>query len=68
MNDSMSLLPACLYATMFFSGIFIINKLSQIKKWSSQSRWASQIPNGKQEAYVVSRYIENPLLIGKWMD
>ncbi len=42
-------------------GIFIINKLAQIKKWSSQSRWA-QMP--LKEAYVISRYIENPLLIG----
>ena len=43
-------------------GIFIINKLAQIKKWSTQSRWA-QMP--MKEAYVISRYIENPLLIGK---
>ena len=42
-------------------GIFIINKLAQIKKWSSQSRWA-QMP--LKEAYVISRYIDNPLLIG----
>jgi len=42
-------------------GIFIINKLAQIKKWSSSSRWA-QMP--MKEAYVISRYIENPLLIG----
>lgn len=42
-------------------GIFIINKLAQIKKWSSQSRWA-QMP--LREAYVISRYVENPLLIG----
>lgn len=42
-------------------GIFIINKLAQLKKWSSQSRWA-QMP--LKEAYVISRYVENPLLIG----
>jgi tubulin polyglutamylase TTLL1 len=42
-------------------GIFIINKLAQIKKWSSQSRWA-QMP--LKEAYVISRYVENPLLVG----
>lgn len=42
-------------------GIFIINKLAQIKKWSSQSRWA-QMP--LREAYVISRYVDNPLLIG----
>eukprot|EP00602_Paraphysomonas_sp_CaronLab_P000522 CAMPEP_0185019658 /NCGR_PEP_ID=MMETSP1103-20130426/2264_1 /TAXON_ID=36769 /ORGANISM="Paraphysomonas bandaiensis, Strain Caron Lab Isolate" /LENGTH=436 /DNA_ID=CAMNT_0027550087 /DNA_START=74 /DNA_END=1381 /DNA_ORIENTATION=+ len=42
-------------------GIFIINKLAQIKKWSQQSRWA-QMP--LKEAYVISRYVEDPLLIG----
>ena len=42
-------------------GIFIINKLAQIKKWSSTSKWA-QMP--LKEAYVISRYIDNPLLIG----
>lgn len=42
-------------------GIFIINKLAQIKKWSSQSKWAA-LP--LKEAYVISRYIENPLLVG----
>ncbi|GMH86903.1 hypothetical protein TrVE_jg2056 [Triparma verrucosa] len=39
-------------------GIFIINKLQQIKKWST-GRFARD-----QQTYVVSRYIENPLLIG----
>lgn len=42
-------------------GIFIINKLAQIKKWSSTSRW-QQMP--MKEAYVISRYVDNPLLIG----
>lgn len=42
-------------------GIFIINKLAQIKKWSCNSRWA-QMP--LKEAYVISRYVENPMLIG----
>lgn len=37
-------------------GIFIINKLAQIKKWSSQSRWA-QMP--LKEAYVISRWGPN---------
>ena len=42
-------------------GIFIINKLAQIKKWSTNTRWANM---PLKEAYVISRYIENPLLIG----
>ncbi|CAN0027891.1 unnamed protein product, partial [Discosporangium mesarthrocarpum] len=42
-------------------GIFIINRLAQIKKWSSNSRWAN-IP--LKDAYLISRYIENPLLVG----
>jgi len=42
-------------------GIFIINKLAQIRKWSQQSRWA-QMP--LREAYVISRYVEDPLVIG----
>lgn len=41
-------------------GIFIINKLSQTKKWANQ-RWTN-VP--MKEGYVVSRYIENPLLVG----
>ncbi len=47
-------------------GIFLINKLAQIKKWSTQSRWAQQATTGGplREAYVISRYVENPLLIG----
>ena len=35
-------------------GIFIVNKLSQLKKWSA----------GSGQNYIISRYIENPLLIG----
>lgn len=39
-------------------GIFIINKLNQIKKWAG-SRWGT-----KEEPYIISRYIERPLLVG----
>jgi tubulin polyglutamylase TTLL1 len=38
-------------------GIFIINKLAQMKKWT-QSKW-------KDMSYVVSRYIHNPFLVGQ---
>jgi len=41
-------------------GIFIITKLSQIKKWA-KDRW-SHI--SVKDQYVVSRYVNNPLLIG----
>jgi tubulin polyglutamylase TTLL1 len=41
-------------------GIFIINKLQQIKKWSKKV----DAKNQKVETYVVSRYIHEPLLIG----
>jgi tubulin polyglutamylase TTLL1 len=44
-------------------GIFLINKLSQLKKWSRDPTKASQVPHTK-EVYVISRYIDNPLLIG----
>ncbi len=42
-------------------GIFIINKLAQIKKWSSTSKSAQQVA---KESYVISRYINDPLLVG----
>lgn len=42
-------------------GIFIINKLSQLKKWSQGARWANA---PVRASYIISRYIENPLLVG----
>lgn len=48
------------------AGIFLINKLSKLKKWSREARsnvFNPQITSGK-ESYVISRYITNPLLIG----
>ena len=39
----------------------MINKLSQLKKWSSKS--SIPVPTTK-DTYVISRYISNPLLIG----
>lgn len=41
-------------------GIFIITKLSQVRKWASQRREA---PSAKDQ-YVISKYITNPLLVG----
>ncbi|KAL0039776.1 hypothetical protein WJX77_007669 [Trebouxia sp. C0004] len=43
-------------------GIFLINKLSQVKKWASSNVPAAM--RQQTENYVVSRYIEDPLLIG----
>ncbi|XP_035875606.1 probable tubulin polyglutamylase TTLL1 isoform X2 [Phyllostomus discolor] len=45
-------------------GIFLINKLSQIKKWSRDSKTSSFVSQSTKEAYVISLYISNPLLIG----
>ncbi|KND01670.1 hypothetical protein, variant [Spizellomyces punctatus DAOM BR117] len=44
-------------------GIFIINRLQQIKKWSRDNKMQWSYANCK-DTYVVSRYIDNPLLIG----
>ena len=41
-------------------GIFLINKLAQVKKWAN-SRAAQMVG---RDAYVISRYINDPLLIG----
>lgn len=38
-------------------GIFIINRLSQIKRWAQKA-------DRTRDAYVISRYINNPLLVG----
>eukprot|EP00344_Euplotes_crassus_P004439 CAMPEP_0197003758 /NCGR_PEP_ID=MMETSP1380-20130617/12596_1 /TAXON_ID=5936 /ORGANISM="Euplotes crassus, Strain CT5" /LENGTH=379 /DNA_ID=CAMNT_0042422353 /DNA_START=88 /DNA_END=1228 /DNA_ORIENTATION=+ len=44
-------------------GIFLVNKLNQLKKWATCSKLPFQTLSLK-ESYVISRYIENPLLIG----
>ncbi len=41
-------------------GIFIVNKLAQIKKWANNRSMSG--PN--LQNYVISRYVDNPLLIG----
>merc|ERR1712176_1345919 len=38
-------------------GIFLINKLSQLKKWSRDSR---QMGHNPKDTYVISKYIDNP--------
>lgn len=46
------------------AGIFLINKLSKLKKWSRESKKYLQHHLTSKDTYVISRYIENPLLIG----
>ncbi|GFN96274.1 ubulin polyglutamylase ttll1 [Plakobranchus ocellatus] len=45
-------------------GIFLVNKLSQLKKWSRDGKGNSFTPPSAKETYVISKYIDNPLLIG----
>ncbi|XP_048463822.1 polyglutamylase complex subunit TTLL1-like [Rhincodon typus] len=45
-------------------GIFLINKLSQIKKWSRDNKASNFLTTPCKETYVISLYIDNPLLIG----
>lgn len=46
------------------AGIFLINKLSKLKKWSRESKKYLQHHLTSRDTYVISRYIDNPLLIG----
>ncbi|CAK1596204.1 unnamed protein product [Parnassius mnemosyne] len=46
------------------TGIFLINKLSKLKKWSREAKIPFHPQLGSKESYVISRYIDNPLLIG----
>ncbi|KAL5007155.1 hypothetical protein ScPMuIL_015961 [Solemya velum] len=45
-------------------GIFLVNKLSQLKKWSRDSKTNNFTPPTSKDTYVISKYIDNPLLIG----
>jgi tubulin polyglutamylase TTLL1 len=45
-------------------GIFIINKLAQIKKWARENKTQNFSYANCRDTYVVSKYIDNPLLIG----
>ncbi|KXJ10393.1 probable tubulin polyglutamylase TTLL1 [Exaiptasia diaphana] len=45
-------------------GIFLINRLSQLKKWSKDSKGTPLMHVTGRDAYMISRYIDNPLLIG----
>eukprot|EP00002_Diphylleia_rotans_P011928 TRINITY_DN2346_c0_g1_i11.p1 TRINITY_DN2346_c0_g1~~TRINITY_DN2346_c0_g1_i11.p1 ORF type:complete len:435 (+),score=83.57 TRINITY_DN2346_c0_g1_i11:131-1306(+) len=43
-------------------GIFLVNKLTQLKKWANAARSGTSTP--VKDGYVICRYIDNPLLIG----
>uniref|UniRef100_A0A2S2R7G4 Putative tubulin polyglutamylase TTLL1 n=1 Tax=Sipha flava TaxID=143950 RepID=A0A2S2R7G4_9HEMI len=43
------------------TGIFLINKLSKLKKWSREGKNFNT--SAIKESYVISKYIDNPLLI-----
>ncbi|XP_039962745.1 polyglutamylase complex subunit TTLL1 isoform X1 [Bactrocera neohumeralis] len=45
------------------AGIFLINKLSKLKRWSREAKGPFHQQLSK-ESYVISKYIDNPLLIG----
>jgi tubulin polyglutamylase TTLL1 len=42
-------------------GIYILHKLSQLKKWYASIKFQTL---SARDSYVVSRYVDNPLLIG----
>ena len=45
------------HAASLDRGIFLVNRLSQLKKWSKEAKTQAK-------TYVISRYLDNPLLIG----
>ncbi|XP_046997906.1 polyglutamylase complex subunit TTLL1-like [Schistocerca americana] len=44
------------------AGIFLINRLSKVTKWTRDTK--ALMGPWSRESYVISRYIQNPLLIG----
>ena len=44
------------------TGIFLINKLAQVKRWAPGGKFTGA-GGGPINTYVVSRYVENPLLV-----
>ena len=48
-------------------GIFLVSKLTQLKKWAGKDKARdpfSAIPFINREPYIISRYLDRPLLIG----
>jgi tubulin polyglutamylase TTLL1 len=44
-------------------GIFLVNKLKQLQKWATSSKLPMQAQVNREQ-YVISRYIDQPLLVG----
>eukprot|EP01065_Artemidia_motanka_P033153 TRINITY_DN40114_c0_g1_i1.p1 TRINITY_DN40114_c0_g1~~TRINITY_DN40114_c0_g1_i1.p1 ORF type:complete len:407 (+),score=148.53 TRINITY_DN40114_c0_g1_i1:56-1276(+) len=44
-------------------GIFIVTKLGQISKWAKQ-KWPQGESTAAKDQFIISRYIEDPMLIG----
>ncbi|KAJ9463341.1 putative alpha-tubulin polyglutamylase Ttll1 [Diplonema papillatum] len=44
-------------------GIFIVTKLGQITKWAKQ-KWLQGESQSAKEQYIISKYVEDPFLIG----
>ncbi len=52
-------------------GIFLVSRLNQVRKWATypshlslSSKNKDDVSNPFREPYIISRYIDNPLLIG----
>jgi len=48
-------------------GIFLVNKLAQLKKWAPNAKKSSSNSDGTSNgppSYIISRYVDNPLLVG----
>lgn len=46
-------------------GIFLVSKLQQLKKWSNNQKAPfSQQPLAFREPYIISRYVNDPFLVG----
>ena len=45
-------------------GIFLVNKLKQLQSWANPSKLPMQARGSSHDPYVISRYIDQPLLVG----
>jgi len=46
-------------------GIFLVNKLAQLKKWANIPKIPGQNMKPEyKEPYIISRYVEKPFLVG----